>query len=119
GRDGRWGAGGVVSHECEPHARRGRLGQRLGRSGDGGSAEVDNPVEVEQRDVIPSGKGLSGTPQRHVVTGRGAAPRGVTRHGGTGHLRSSPSRAGGDGGSPGPACVRAASVARTPRSASA
>ena len=62
--DGGRGAEGVVGHVGQPHARRRGLAERLGRSGDRGAAQVDGPVQVEQRDVVGGVEGLGAAPRR-------------------------------------------------------
>ena len=62
--DGGRGAEGVVRHVGQPHARRRGLAERLGRSGDRGAAQVDGPVQVEQRDVVGGVEGLGAAPER-------------------------------------------------------
>src|SRR5207244_13061378 len=107
GGNGRRRAGSVVGDERHPHAARLRLGQRVRRPGNGRAADVDDPVEVEQRHVVGAGKRLGGGAWR-----RG---RRITGHGRPDQWGASPAGGGEDGGAD-PA--RARSVARTPRSAS-
>ncbi len=56
--DGGRGTEGVVRHVGQPHARRTGFAQRLGRPRDGGTAQVDDPVQVEQADVVDGVEGF-------------------------------------------------------------
>jgi hypothetical protein len=68
--DGGRGAEGVVGHVRQPHARRVGLAQRLRRAGDGGAADVDHPVQVEQGDVVNDVERLPAGSQGHSEPSR-------------------------------------------------